>query len=163
MKTEVTAEQVRAVLSYDKETGVFHWKTAPRAARKAGAIAGGKNRQGYFTIRVFREGYLSHRLAWLYVHGVWPAGDIDHIDGDRSNNRIANLRDVSRSVNLENRKGAKCTNKLKILGVSMQGDRFRAQIQVKGVKKHIGLYATAELAEAAYLAVKRSRHEGCTI
>lgn len=107
---------------------------------------------------------MAHRLAWLYVYGEWPNGDIDHIDGDRLNNRIANLRDVSRRVNLENQRRPKACNKSGFLGVkTFRDQRFQARIQVRGVQLHLGTFDTPHEAHAAYVAAKRNLHQGCTL
>lgn len=97
---DVTAEQVREMLSYNSETGQFQWRRSPAPNVNAGQVAGYLiPRKGYVQIAVSGRRYTAHRLAWLYVHGVWPTQTIDHINGDRSDNSIGNLRDVSMTVN----------------------------------------------------------------
>lgn len=103
---KLTVERLRAVLSYDAETGVFVWRVSSKGTA-AGAIAGAKLGTGYTTITVDQERFLAHRLAWFYVHGRWPADQIDHIDGDRRNNAIANLREATNQANQWNRKTKK--------------------------------------------------------
>ena len=102
--------------------------------------------------------HLAHRLAWLYVNGYCPPGDIDHINGDRAANRISNLRLATRSENLQNQSKAQKHNKTGLLGVSHRRGKFRAQIRVDGKKMHIGTFPTPEEAHTAYLEAKRQFH-----
>lgn len=98
----ITVEEVRRLLSYDPDTGAFTWLIPTSDRIRVGQKAGRVN-SGYVGIRINGREYLAHRLAWFYVHGVWPVGDIDHINRDRSDNRIANLRPATRAQNLQNR------------------------------------------------------------
>lgn len=159
-----TAEQVREVLDYDAETGIFTWKVRLSIRVPAvGAPAGTKTKVGYLqgAIRGYRT-YM-HRLAWVWMTGEWPANHIDHINGDRSDNRWTNLRDVTRSVNLQNQRKAAANSSTKLLGAHPFQGRFKAEIGVNGKSRHIGCFATAEEAHAAYVAAKREFHAGCTI
>jgi hypothetical protein len=95
---------------------------------------------------------------------VFPCGDVDHINGIRDDNAIANLRDVSKRVNQENLKHANSANKsCGLLGVTKCRDKWRAAITANGVARHIGVYPTPTEAHAAYLQAKRTLHAGCTI
>ena len=105
---------------------------------------------GYRKIKFEGKQYLSHRVAWLLYHGRWPIGDIDHIDGNPSNNQILNLRDVSHSKNLQNRKSATSKNKTGFLGVVKRKNKFAAHIHRNGKQIYLGLFLTAELAHQAY-------------
>lgn len=98
----VTQAKVRDVLDYDPDTGIFRWRHAG-ASRKAGAIAGNIMHDGrYIRIGIGGKSYLAHRLAWLYVHGQWPT-EIDHINWNGLDNRMVNLRSVTRKQNGLNR------------------------------------------------------------
>lgn len=112
-----------------------------------------------------KQNHLAHRLAWLYVMGTWPIAHIDHIDGCRTNNAFVNLRDADRKTNAQNTRTAHRDNSSGLLGVSFDSKRkkFSAGIWADGGRKHLGRYETAEAAYAAYLAAKRSLHEGCTL
>ena len=103
-KQHITAEQLRELLDFDPSTGLFQWKSKNKRSHKAGWFGGSKNQRGYLNIQVCGVLYQSHRLAWLHVHGVWPDMVIDHINRIQTDNRIENLRDVSYSVNLRNRR-----------------------------------------------------------
>lgn len=165
MKTEpIDLNRVREVLAYDKKTGVFTWNEKPKQWRKGKSnVAGSLNTNGYLRIKVDGARYGAHRLAWFYVYGEWPKGDIDHIDGRRTNNAISNLRDVSRTVNMQNIKTAYTTNTSGMLGVMEKRGRWKAQIRVIGENKYLGSFDTPELAHQAYLDAKRIHHEGCCI
>ena len=126
--------------------------------------AGSVNDKGYIVIRCFGRLYHAHRLAWLLTHGAWPAGDIDHINGIRTDNRIANLRDVSRSVNQQNLKTARRDNQTGLLGVKKtRCGTFEARINLNGRYVHLGTFPAAAEAHQAYITAKRKHHEGCTI
>lgn len=118
---------------------------------------------GYIQIHVCGRLYYAHRLAWLNVHGAWPENMIDHIDGVKSNNRIANLRDVTSQTNCQNQHRAHSRNKTGLLGVQARGERFFARILVDGHHTHLGTYDTPEEAHKAYVAEKRKHHAGSTI
>jgi hypothetical protein len=155
----LTAERLREVVSYNQETGVF-------MRRSNGAVAGTRKDNGYLHFCVDTKKYGAHRLAWLYVRGEWPIGDIDHIDGNRANNAIKNLRDVDRSTNLENQRQAKSHNKSTgVLGAYLhkQTGKFMSRIQVRGKGKYLGLFDTVEEAHHAYVEAKRQLHEGNTL
>lgn len=132
-------------------------------SEKAGIEAGFRAGSGYISIFLDQKKYCAHRLAWLYVHGTSPKYNIDHIDGNRSNNAIANLRDVPQYVNCQNRRLPCPGNSTGLLGVQRYGKRFRVRIDTAGHCKHIGVFDTPDAAYAAYLAAKRELHEGCTI
>lgn len=157
-------EDLKTVLDYEPATGVFRW-LVPRGRVSAGASAGTLRGDGYRAIRINRVTHLAHRLAWLMTTGLWPKGEIDHINGVRADNRWLNLRDVSRDVNQQNQKRAQVTNGAGLLGVSradaVRG--FRARIFFEGEEHHLGTYPTAQEAHAAYLEAKRKLHAGCTI
>lgn len=157
---QIGAVTLRELLAYDEITGVLIWKESPSRNVKAGDIAGHKSSRGYIHIKVLGSAYLAHRLAWLHSRGEWPLGQIDHIDGNKTNNAIANLRDVSQSVNMQNRRTASINSSSGLLGVSRKGDRWEARIRTNGARRYIGSYATPEMAHAAYLAAKRVWHPG---
>lgn len=156
------AERLRQLLSYDPEAGTFAWRTGPRAGMEAGTLA----RTGYRLLWVDGASVLAHRMAWLWVYGELPGGDIDHINGVRTDNRIANLRCVTRRVNLQNRRQSGSGKKHgTLLGAAWHSKtgKWRALIKHDGRQKSLGYFATEEQAHEAYVAAKRVLHEGCTI
>lgn len=164
-KNRLTAERLREVLVYDSLSGTFVWRIDRYQNIKAGRIAGNLNPVGYIGICIDYRLHLAHRLAWLYVYGIWPTNEIDHINGNRSDNRICNLREATAAQNRQNYKKANATNKTGYLGVRTKnnGRTFEANIQVKGRTKYIGAFSTADAAHAAYLTAKRSFHEFNTL
>jgi hypothetical protein len=156
-------EALRAVLSYDPETGLFRWKTNRTRAR-VGAVVHGLNKStGYKKVRLFRKPYYQHRLAWFYVYGEWPKDQIDHINGDKLDNRICNLREVSNAVNSQNTRAPRATNKVGHLGVSKHHGAYRARLALDGKQICVGGFKSPEAAHAAYVELKRKHHEGCTL
>jgi hypothetical protein len=159
--THTKDEALMKVLFYDKHSGDLFWTDdAPKLVK--GKKAGTKS-MGYIVVCFKGKHYKSHRVAWLLAHGSWPEGEIDHINGDKLDNRLCNLRDVSKSVNQQNLKQAKADNKVGLLGVSMKGNRFRAQITINQKKKMLGTFATATEAHEAYIKAKRQIHIGGTL
>jgi hypothetical protein len=154
--------ELSRLLSYNENTGQFTWKV-PVGRAKSGDIASTKRASGYTVIGIRGRLYRAHRLAWLAVYGVWPTYEIDHVDGDRQNNAISNLRDVPRSINAQNIRKAR--GKSGLLGVFERPDtgKFRATLGLNGKSITLGEFATAEEAHEAYLAAKRELHEGCTL
>ena len=147
----ITAEELREQLDYDPETGVFTRRVTMSNRIKIGDVAGSLSDEGYLRFRVGNKIYSAHRLAWLYVYGVWPMKDIDHVNGARNDNRIANLREATRAENVQNakkRSGARC----RLKGVHMRKHRFCAQIKVNKKSVFLGIYDTEEEAHAAYVA-----------
>ena len=95
----LTLQHLRDILDYDPTTGLFRWRSG-KGRKRPGRLAGNSNQ--YVHIMIDKRVYLAHRLAWLYVHGEWPPEVIDHINGNGLDNRIVNLRAVSRSDNQRN-------------------------------------------------------------
>jgi HNH endonuclease/AP2 domain len=147
---ELTAERLREILDYHPESGIFYWRIARRNGTRAGNIAGAKKAGGYIKISIDGRQHLAHRLAWLYVHGRWPAALIDHINGNPADNRIANLREASRSQNQAN-SGLRLGNRSGLKGISRKPyGTWSAQIFYQGTKHYLGTFATPEEAHAAY-------------
>lgn len=155
--TNVSREEVSALLNYDPQTGLFTHKVNGHK-RKAGAATGRLDSKGYVRIRLMGYEFKAHRLAWLLTYGTWPAAEIDHINGCPSDNRIINIRDVSVAENGWNRKGAMRNNKTGVLGVCEMDGMFIAQIGVDGRRLRLGAFDTVEEAAAAYNAAKASHH-----
>lgn len=152
-------QRLRQVLRYDPDTGEFYWNIALSRRVKVGERAGTTGVNGYRYIRF--DGYmiLAHRLAWFYSYGVWPVEMIDHIDGNRENNRLTNLREATMSQNACN--GAlRSTNKSGYRGVSWEKrkQRWVARIVKHGKQHVLGLFKTPEDARDAYLKAAKELH-----
>lgn len=163
--SELTADALRAILSYDPNTGQFHWLRPTAYKVKPGDKAGGRMKTGHIRIRIAPGRYGAHRLAWLHHYGEWPASEIDHIDGDPGNNRIANLRQVSHALNMQNRRLPPTNSTTKLLGVSWcpRNRKWRACISINGKNRWLGMHATPELAHQRYVEAKRELHPGNTL
>lgn len=165
----LTAKRLRELIHYDPKTGVFTWRNVYRRGMKFhGKQAGSDGGGGYVRIKIGDGSYHAGRLAWLYVNGRWPRQWIDHINGNPSDNRIANLRDVSKKMNAQNRRRPYKNNTHGFLGVCIQRQRGRvrwtARIHVHGEgQRYLGYFMTPESAQLAYLKAKRQLHPGCTI
>lgn len=159
----LTADLLHERLNYDPATGVFTWKRS-RGPKKAGSRAGSLA-EGYRIIEIDSQPYKEHRLAWFLTYGCWPAGHIDHINGQKDDNRMSNLRDVSASTNGQNQRRPPSHNTTGLMGVSWSEHfgKYIAQITVQGKKVHLGYFTDPSEAATAYLAAKRKLHEGCTI
>lgn len=153
-----TQQELSDIFEYHPETGAFTWK--PRSEkffRSAGyakswnekfagrVVAGVTNGKGYALLEFRRKRVLAHRAAWALVHGEYPSGSIDHIDGERLNNRLTNLRDVSHSVNMRNQKLNR-NNKTGFSGIFWNGTSYEAGIKFKKRKIHLGKFSTLEKA-----------------
>ena len=143
-------DRLREALSYDPATGAFTWlRTSKR--RATGQNAGCRGPRGYVKIVVDGRSYLAHRLAWAFTQGRWPVGQIDHMNMDRSDNRIANLREADHSTNQANtRIRADNTSGLKGVTFNARASKWQAQIKKNGANTHLGLFDTKEAAHAAY-------------
>lgn len=163
--SQITQEKLKNFVSYDTETGDFTWIIA-RPHRSIGSKAGCKTCYGYIAITIESTKYCAHRLAWLYTHGTHPIFEIDHINGNRTDNRIINLRDVTHKENMTNFRKAKKNNKSSgLLGSSWNArcSKWISQIRINGKIKHLGYFSAAEDAHQAYITEKRAMHIGCTI
>lgn len=161
----LTISRLSELLVYDESTGVLSWKRTGKG-RKIGRVAGSPDRHGYLQTRIDGKAYFNHRLAWAITHGSFPAEVIDHIDGNKLNNALNNLRDVTRRVNQENQRRAPVSNRSTgLLGATLhvKTGKFMAKIQVMRKQIYLGLFETAEGAHEAYLSAKRQIHQGVTI
>lgn len=157
MKKELTWEYLVSVLDYDPDTGIFTNKISRGSRAVKGLISGSPNALGYLTIQLHGKAYYAHRLAWFYCFKEWPEYGIDHIDRDRSNNRLDNLRDVEQSLNVRNMSLSR-RNTSGYMGVSKNHKRWKAQIKHNGIIVHLGTEDTPELAYSLYEKYKKEHN-----
>jgi hypothetical protein len=150
----LTADQLRTLLDYDPATGIFIWKwrddvTLQENARHAGHVAG-STQDSYTRIDIHARHYAAHRLAWLYVHGRWPKEQIDHINRNRTDNRIANLREATHGQNSVNRPWRGSSSGIIGVRATRPPGRWEAQINYEGTRIYLGRFATTDAARRAY-------------
>jgi hypothetical protein len=149
----LTQSRLKELLHYDEEIGVFTWIKSPRNNVPSGTVAGTFDKKGYLRIIYKNKLYLGHWLAWLYVYGKWPDNEIDHIDGNPSNNTIINLRDVTRKQNMENKKVYK-TSKTGHSGVSWHSRDKKWNVRIGHYGKRISLGYFDNLQDAIAARIK---------
>jgi hypothetical protein len=168
---QLTASVLKECLSYNQETGEFFWLSRPEHhfrqlrdqiawnCRNAGHLAGAIDSKGYWRIALWKRHYRAHRLAFLYVKGRLPDGDVDHVDGDRLNNRFSNLREATRVQNLWNTQAHK-DSRTGVKGVHWhdRANKYQARIYLNGKTVSLGLFSTVEAASAAYQKASREAH-----
>lgn len=155
----LSAERLRELLSYDEETGEFRWRddlVVRAGPRMNGRVAGSHVWDGYIKIKVDGALYSAHRLAWLYTHGKWPVGNVDHIDNNRANNALVNLRIATSAQNSANKGPRK--NRAPARGVMPHGPGYVARIHNAGKRHYLGYFTTLEAASAAYEAKAAELH-----
>jgi len=161
----LTRARLLEVVEYDSNTGIFVWCHRRGGdigekictSKYAGKIAGGITSFGYWRLSIDRRYYQAHRLAWLYVHGEWPKAVIDHADGNKLNNAIANLREASVSENAANSVIRKDnTSGFKGVYLDKRIMRWSARLRVDGRYKALGYFGSAQEASAAYDAASQA-------
>jgi len=138
----LTQKRLKELLHYDPETGIFtRIKKTSKVSNKRhiGERAGFINEKGYVRIKIEGFGYLAHRLAWLYMNGEFPNGHIDHINRQRADNRISNLREATFLMNAGN---AKSNNDFVGVFWNKAANKWQAYIEINTKKKHLGHYKT---------------------
>lgn len=155
--SDLDSTRLRELLNYDPTTGLFTWRIGRKGrSTKAGTPAGRRHMRGYMWIGIDGGRYMAHRLAWLYVHDVWPPQQIDHRNGDRADNHLANLRLATPTENLQNKRRPQGGNPY--LGVRRSHNKWQASIYVAKKFIHLGMFDTPEAARDAYIRAKRIHH-----
>lgn len=134
--------------SVDRGLIVRNGVPVPRRLRK----------DGYLQLSYLGKETLYHRAVWHIHYGSWPSADLDHKDGDRLNNEVSNLREVSHSENMQNKVSAHKQSKTGVLGVRPYRDAFIASIKANKKTYYLGIFATLELAAEAYVKAKERLH-----
>lgn len=153
----LTQAELKKHVHYDPDTGIFT-RITHSSASPAGSILG-CNSHGYLVFYVCNKLYSAHRLAWLYYYGRWPERHLDHINRIRSDNRIANLREVDDQKNAFNTSLSK-NNTTGYIGVAWhkQRNKYRAYIKINRRQISLGLYDDPKIAHEAYLKAKAIYH-----
>lgn len=150
-------QELLEIMDYDPETGIFVW-SKPRPKIQVGQRVGYKHYKGYLNTEILGKFYSLHRLAWFYVYGEWPSDQLDHINCQKDDNRIANLRLADPFKNQHNRPlGRMNTSGFK--GVRPIAGRFDAYITAHKKHYYLGRFDTPEQAHAAYTAAAK-KHFG---
>ena len=146
----IDQDRLVKLLSYDPETGIFMWRSF-RGCQKPDRYAGTLRSNGYLQINIDYKLYFAHRLAWLYIHGKWPADEIDHINMIRNDNRICNLREATSAENKRNKRKL-CTNTSGFKGVGLEksNNKWSAKIMIDGNLMNLGQFYDIADAAAAY-------------
>jgi len=147
MNKDLYAPHLKHYIRYEPFTGQFFWRVSPGRGHPVGKETGKSYLNSYKIVSLRGKNFLAHRVAWLIYYGSWPEGIIDHVNGDKSDNRIENLREASRSQNMANR-GPRKGRKYK--GVSKKRNRFQAYITKGGERKHLGWFDCEHEAAKAY-------------
>lgn len=151
-------DELKQMLRYVPETGLLFWTSEAHKSVR-GKQAGTVNR-GYIVVMYKAKFYKAHRIAWLLTYGKWPEDSIDHINGNKADNRLTNLRDVDDTRNQQNRYNARVDSQSGLIGASPYRNRWKSQIRINGTVKYLGVYNTPELAHAAYMQAKQQHHIG---
>lgn len=140
MLPPLNASFVDSILDYCPDTGVFCWKHSTTAHKHSGKLAGSIRKYGYVLIGINGKRYPAHKLAWLACKGIWPEGAIDHINRDKTDNRISNLRLATHSENVRNR--VRRDNSSGVPGVSLHKatGKWHAYIGIVSSVKSLGYF-----------------------
>lgn len=154
----LTGSRLEQLLIYEAATGEFRWRGGQKKVRP-GMLAGSRDKDGYIQICIDQRVYKAHRLAWLWMHGEWPSAEIDHIDLNKANNKISNLREASKSQNMMNQ-SVRASSATGIKGVQFDKRRgqFTARITANGVIHRLGRFDTADMAASAYRSAAERLH-----
>lgn len=160
MKLQISAETLKSSLDYDPDTGVFRRISNRQGGFKLGALAGYKHHSGYTYIKVNGKTYAAHRLAWLFHFGEMPEGEIDHINCDKSDNRISNLRLSDRKGNVCN-VGLRNDNTSGVKGVSWHREcgKWVAYVRNNGIKIYVGMFSDLNDAANAVSEMRKRLHK----
>lgn len=158
--TQELLKDMKEVMHYDADAGIFVWLVKPGGRGKIGRRAGWLNPiNGYRYIKIRQKQYLEHRMVWLYVYGRLPLQEIDHIDGVRINNKIANLREATRGQNLQNTaKSPRNTSGVPGVSWAKANGKWTAHIKVNKVQKNLGYFDSIGDASDVYRAAKARLH-----
>lgn len=161
---ELTRARLKEVVHYNENTGEMLWIKPTSARVKIGDKVGNNDGKGYLQTCIDGRRYRVHRLVWLWVYGVFPTYHIDHIDRDRTNNKLSNLRDLPQALNNQNI-GVTRANTSGFLGVSWSKEmrKWEARISINNKTRVIGYFDKPENASNAYRLAKQTHHKGAVL
>lgn len=153
---EMDVEELHKLLEADFDVGLLYWKDSG-TRKKGSGVAGSKTSDGYYQVCVNNKVYRLHRVLWCLYYKSWPTEYIDHIDRNKSNNSITNLREASAQQNAFNRNHTK-SNKSGYRGVATSGDKFKAELRIEDKVVYLGSYRTPEEASIVVEAKAKEIH-----
>ncbi|MDO8972094.1 MAG: HNH endonuclease signature motif containing protein [Saprospiraceae bacterium] len=155
---DLTQTRLHELFGLNTETGELIWRVS-KGSKKQGNIAGSINKKGYRCIKIDGRNYKAHRLVWLYTFGSWPKDQLDHIDGNRSNNRLDNLRECTHGENQQNL-APKTGGTSNYPGIywAKHVQKWQVSIRIKGKSEYLGLFTNELEAAEAYKLAKQLYH-----
>ena len=152
---ELPFDYLRECFDYNESSGLITWKVRPQShfptqkgckvfnSRLSGKVAGYAHNRGYLAVNVNGYTYLVHRVCWALSTGEWPTEDVDHINGIKDDNRLVNLRVVTRGVNSRNQK-LRSNNSTDCMGVTRDNNSFRVRVGTEGKRVSLGNFKTLD-------------------
>jgi hypothetical protein len=158
VRSLISHQRAIELLEYNQESGKLFWKADRKGHLLKGKEAGSVNANGYIVIKVEQRHYPAHRLAWFIVHGIWPEQDVDHIDGKKTNNKLTNLRAVTRSVNLLNavKEQGRSNTGIRNISFYKKKQKYYVRIQHEGKMLYSKTFSSLD---AASKAAEKARSE----
>lgn len=162
--TLLSPDELRGLFDLNTETGELRWKASTSRGKYTQTVAGSVNRLGYRQVKIGKKSYLAHRIVWAIVYGEWPSEQVDHIDGNKDNNSIVNLRLVTVGQNAQNRSLSGVKTRSGLMGAiyvpetKRRRECWESRIKLNGVSRYLGRFKTPHEAQEAYIKAKTELH-----